>query len=413
MSKSKIEWTDAVWNPVSGCTKVSEGCAHCYAERMSKRLAGRCGYPKDNPFRVTLHPDKLEDPLKWKKPRRIFVNSMSDLFHEDVSDEFIFQVFNTMANAAWICGHTFMVLTKRPERMKRILEAIKDDLEEQAMPKKLPNGMTQQKMTFPFPLRNIWLGVSVENQAAADERIPLLLQTPAAVRFISAEPLLGPLDLRPWITRYYHGGKPKMKEESYLLPPSETGKPTLLQYSRQIDPNGVQQEDRVYLTTDYSTARLYAMGYPNGGTYRAIPDLPLEDDPDCLEKGLSFQTPQARIVSMNTPILNWVITGGESGPGARPMHPDWVRSLRNQCLAASVPFFFKQWGEWLKAGECGNEADDTRCYHVDNIKRINHNGGMGYHGAGAIYVQRIGKKYAGRELDGQTWDEIPEIGGKK
>ena len=118
MSKSKIEWTDAVWNAVTGCTKVSTGCAHCYAERMSKRSVGRCGYPKDNPFKVTLHPDKLEEPLRWTKPRKIFVNSMSDLFHDDVDEKFIAKVFAIMDLTR---QHTFMILTKRPERAAKLL----------------------------------------------------------------------------------------------------------------------------------------------------------------------------------------------------------------------------------------------------------------------------------------------------
>lgn len=197
MANTKIEWATKVWNPISGCTKVSPGCDNCYAERTAKqRLAGRCGYPADDPFKVILHPDRIEKPYDWKKPQRIFVNSMGDLFHEDVPDDYIWKVFETMANAQWFHGHKLMVLTKRPERMKRIIEAIKLDIEEQRKPVKLPDGRTRHKMTFAFPLQNIWLGVSVENQEVADERIPILLQTPAAVRFVSAEPMLGPIVLR-------------------------------------------------------------------------------------------------------------------------------------------------------------------------------------------------------------------------
>jgi len=305
MSKSKIEWTDAVWNPVTGCTKISVGCQNCYAERMSKRLAGRCGYPKDEPFKVTLHPEKINEPWKWKKPRRIFVNSMSDLFHDDVPFEFIKLVWATMVTSR---QHIYMILTKRPKRMLEFFEW----MEEQEF---------KVETTWPC----VWLGVSVENQATADERIPLLLQTPAVVKFISAEPLLGPVSLAGF----------------------------------------------------------------DGQTYRPwLDSVAWEVD------------------------IDWIIVGGESGPGARPMHPDWVRILRDQCQASGTKFFFKQWGEWNQVGECGNESDDGKYYRDNNVQRINHNGGMGYHGAGAIYMKRVGKKQAGRELEGRTWDELPETGGQ-
>ena len=185
MAKTKIEWTEYSWNPVTGCSPVSEGCQNCYARRMAKRLAGRCGYPKNNPFQVTLHPKQLWEPLKWKKPRRVFVCSMSDLFHENVFLETIADIWRTM----WKCQrHTFIILTKRPER------ALKEWFywAEQTGWPSVPEG---------WPLPNVWFGVSVENQQRADERIPLLLQIPAAVRFVSCEPLLGPISLGrylPW-----------------------------------------------------------------------------------------------------------------------------------------------------------------------------------------------------------------------
>lgn len=166
--KSDIQWTDATWNPVTGCTKVSPGCAHCYAERITERLHGPGSFEE-----IVLHPDRLEYPLHWRRPRRVFVNSMSDLFHENVPSEFIAECFAVMGDAK---QHTFQILTKRPARMKAVIEDI---------------------MCFSNcpPPANIWFGVSVENQHFADERIPLLLKTPAAVRFISAEPLLGPVYL--------------------------------------------------------------------------------------------------------------------------------------------------------------------------------------------------------------------------
>jgi len=231
---SHIEWTDATWNPVTGCTKVSQGCKHCYAERMAHRLQAMGSPRYANGFRVTLHDDLLDLPLRWRTPRRVFVNSMSDLFHPEVPTWFIQQVFATIAEASW---HTFQVLTKRPERVVALA----------------------RDLTWP---KNLWLGTSVENRDVLS-RILWLQQVPAAVRFLSLEPLLGPI----------------------------------------------------------------------------IP-LPLAG-------------------------IDWVIVGGESGPGARPMRPEWVIAIRDACNQAKVPFFFKQWGG----------------------------------------VQRT---RAGRLLDGRTWDEFPE-----
>ncbi|MCW7071886.1 MAG: phage Gp37/Gp68 family protein [Methanophagales archaeon] len=183
MQYSKIEWTETTWNPVTGCTKVSPGCAHCYAERMARRLAGRCGYPADKPFKVTLHPERLDAPLRWKKPKRVFVCSMSDPFHKDIPDYFRIQMWRTMEKAYW---HTFLVLTKRPQNALLWFHQIHNsDFGE-----------------WPPILNNIWLGVTAENQQTADERIPLLLQIPAAVRFVSCEPLLGPIDLGMYL---HHG----------------------------------------------------------------------------------------------------------------------------------------------------------------------------------------------------------------
>ena len=163
-----IEWCQETWNPVTGCTPVSEGCAHCYAERMAKRLAGRYGYPKDDPFAVTLHADRLDQPLHWRKPRLIFVCSMGDLFHDDVFDTFILEVWNRFLEAP---QHKYLVLTKRPQRMRDWLRGRP-------------------------PLPNVWLGVTAENQRTADERVPVLLDIPAAVRFVSCEPLLSPINFR-------------------------------------------------------------------------------------------------------------------------------------------------------------------------------------------------------------------------
>lgn len=281
-AQSKIEWTDATWNPVTGCTKVSEGCRNCYMARTVPRFG-------QDPWKVVLHPERLHHPITWKRPRRIFVNSLSDLFHEDVPDEFILECLTVMAIAK---RHTFQVLTKRPDRMRKLLS--KWGAEDIYLYWHSFSGEPREIYSWPLP--NVWFGVSIENQETADERIPLLLQTPAEVRFISAEPLLGPVDLsRP--LKFYDIAK----VERRLLDPVEKAVPI--------------------------------------GRDKAI---------------------------------GWVIAGGESGPGARPMHPDWVRSIRDQCQAAGVPFFFKQWGE----------------YDHRNI--------------------RVGKKEAGSMLDGREHKEWPE-----
>lgn len=235
--KSTIEWTDATWNPVTGCSKVSPGCKNCYAERLAKRLKAMGNPRYKNEFELTLHPDQLSLPLRWKRPKKIFVNSMSDLFHEEVTDRFIFQIFEVMKRAEW---HLFQILTKRADRLEKLAPHL------------------------PWP-KNVWQGVSVEN-ADYIGRINSLIKVPAAIRFISVEPLLGP-----------------------------------------------------------------------------IPNLPLED-------------------------ISWVIVGGESGPHFRPIEKKWVREIRDQCLLANVPFFFKQWGG-------------------------------------------ITSKKGGRHLDSRTWNELPNTNG--
>lgn len=207
---TKIEWvarpgtTPETWNPVTGCTKISPGCKNCYAERMAKRLAGRFGYPADEPFRVTLHPDRLEKPLKWRKPRTVFVCSMGDLFHSDVPIGFIHNVWAMMTGKS---QHTFLILTKRPERMSVFVTMWTDDV-------RFVNSMSSDWVP-----ENIWLGVTAENQATADERIPLLLQTPAAVRFVSCEPLLGSVTLyQRWVGPESVGRELWAKERDIIGP---------------------------------------------------------------------------------------------------------------------------------------------------------------------------------------------------
>ena len=238
--QSEIEWTDATWNPVRGCTKISPGCKHCYAERFAERFRGVVGHPFEQGFDLRLVPEKLADPLRWRAPKMIFVNSMSDLFHDDVPEEYIEQVCEVMALARW---HTFQVLTKRADRIAKLLN---------------------RRLSRFAPMKHIWWGVSVENRKHGLPRIEQLRSTPSAIRFLSVEPLL-----------------------------EDLGK---------VDLRGI----------------------------------------------------------------SWVIVGGESGPGARPLDPAWVRSIRDQCLKAKVAFFFKQWGG-------------------------------------------IRKKEHGRILDGAIHDEFPEI----
>lgn len=237
-AESTIEWTDSTWNPVTGCTKLSAGCDHCYAERFSERFRGIAGHHFERGFELVLRPDRLRQPLAWRRPRLIFVNSMSDLFHKEIPASFIEQVFETMEAADW---HVFQVLTKRSSLMRRYVN--------------------DRHRAEPVP-RHIWLGVSIEDRTTLS-RLAHLKATNAALRFVSFEPLLGPIG--------------------------------------PVDLSGI----------------------------------------------------------------HWVIVGGESGPGARPMAAAWARELRDQCLAQDVPFFFKQWGG-------------------------------------------VNKKRAGRLLDACTWDELPQ-----
>ncbi len=267
--RSSIEWTDATWNPVRGCSRVSEGCRNCYAELIAARFSGPGQAYEGLARRTTAGPRwtgrvqlverHLEDPLRWRDRRRIFVNSMSDLFHEALTDEQIDRVFAVMAHAP---QHTFQVLTKRPGRMRDYVIAAADRVAAAAHDLADTHDLSAADSAWPLP--NVWLGVSTEDQAAADERIPPLLATPAAVRFISAEPLLGPMELSG---------------------------------------NGTWWTEN---------------GVPNG--------------------------PRR---------LDWVIVGGESGPGARPMDLAWARAIVAQGRAAGVPVFVKQMGRWVVGDHAG------------------------------------------------------------
>ncbi len=318
--QTNIEWTDATWNPVSGCTEVSPGCDHCYAKSLAERFRGTPGHYYEQGFEVVLRDQKLDQPLRWKKPKRIFVNSMSDLFHDAIPDEFIARVFAVMVQAE---HHTFQVLTKRHGRMRSLLSSDRFlGLVDLALG---GDGSAELfRRDVGWPLANVWLGVSVENQQWADIRIPALLDTPAAVRFLSMEPLLGPVNLDPYL-RPAH-----CSDCSWTSP-------------HQRQPTGAEH-------------------------------------------------------------LHWVIVGGESGHGARPMHQEWVRSLRDQCTAAGVPFLFKQWGEWKPQHRvAAGMATDPREVFGEVVDDGKHPS-LTWH---RVY-RRVGKKTAGRELDGRTWDQFPE-----
>lgn len=277
--RTGIEWTDATWNPIRGCSRVSEGCRHCYAEIVAARFSG-AGQPYEGLARRLAKPSggsearwtgkiavaesAMDQPLRWRRPRRIFVNSMSDLFHEAVSDEVIDRVFRVMSMAR---HHTFQVLTKRPERMRRYLTS----------------GTVEGRISYQgraiWPLPNVWLGVSVEDQRTADERIPILLDTPAAVRWISAEPLIGPVDVRRWM-------------------------------------------------------------WPVHPRWPA----PYRSPAEAIAAGAEVTYHRQKLVGAWCRFLDWVVVGGESGPGARVWSgfTDACRSLRDQCRDAGVAFFMKQ-----------------------------------------------------------------------
>lgn len=329
-TKSKIEWTEDTWNPVTGCSRVSEGCRHCYAERMAKRLQAM-GQPQyqgvvDKNGRwtgqINFVESALEIPLKRKKPTMWFVNSMSDLFHPGIHVKQLTDIFEVMARTP---QHTYQILTKRAERLMPLMDSIGIGV---------ANRLGKQKEPGFWPLPNVWLGVSVENQAAADERIPFLIQAPAAVRFLSCEPLLGPVRT----LKYLIYGAHKWEQN-----------------------------------------------------------------------------------------IHWVIVGGESGPGARPMHPDWARGIRDQCQAAGVKFFFKQWGGWIAKPEIAELTEDGWKVKPEWAPIIQDKMWGTLDSDGDFYdftttwngrqnderdnfevtVYKVGKKAAGRLLDGREWSEFP------
>lgn len=364
-----IEWADATVNAVNGCSVLSPGCKHCYAMRLAgtrlKHHPSRAGLTVDTKAgpvwtsEVRLNEAALLEPLKWKRPRRIFWNAHGDLFHEAVPDEWIDRVF---AVCALTPQHTHMILTKRPERMReymtyhtaarRIARTILDMLiakqikfNELAWPVVTEGDIdAPSDIVILWPLQNVWLGTSVEDQQRADERIPHLLATPAVVRFVSMEPLLEPVDLR-WIA------EPDDEKDGVI--------------DALLGCNWVQIEG-----DDFAPAR-----------------------PSHQDRRMGRW-----VVSSDTDILanrklDWVIVGGESGPGARPMHPAWARSLRDQCAAAGVPFCFKQWGEHIAHPAPGARWKDGTPVPAD---------------LQPVTFERVGKKAAGRLLDGIEHNAFPE-----
>ena len=348
MSNSKIEWTERTWNPIVGCSVRSPGCTHCYAMPIAHRLganpatphyAGLTQMTKGGAVftgKVACAPDSTWlEPLKRKKPTVYFVNSMGDLFHENVPDAWIDRAFATMA----LCPqHIFQVLTKRDERMRAYMADVEREARwmnevavlferESWLTKRCHSILGRREPWLPLP--NVWLGVSTERQKEADERIPNLLRTPAAVRFISAEPLLEAIDL----TNHCNGH---------------------------------------YFFDSLRGARWH-------------------DDPD-------HANPQQKFA----PGLDWVIVGGESGRGARPMHPDWACSLRDQCAAAGVAFFFKQWGEFTTETVSGTNVDLK--YDLKPNQCVAWGDGKTNH----TRYTRVGKKHAGRKLDGMEHNAMPE-----
>ena len=336
-----IEWADATVNAINGCSLASPGCTNCYAMKQAHRVEIRRGLTQPSKGgmvwtgEVRFAADQLLKPLVWKRPRRIFWNAHGDTFHPAVPDEWIDQV---VATAAETPQHIHMILTKRSDRMRDYFTRL---------PERIDAWDCNAGLDFvALPLPNLWLGVSVEDQTRADERIPDLLATPAAVRFISAEPLLGPIDL----TRIMEAGAEECFHHVKLEPISFEGR--------------VCTEGRSSLnalTGHYWGEDLIDGQWEGWVDYHQSPGFG--------EPG--YHKP-----------LDWVIVGGESGPGARPMHPDWARSLRDQCAAAGVPFHFKQWGEHAWCEKIEGDPSTLTPY-------------------------RAGKRASGRLLDGIEHNGVP------
>ena len=286
---SKIEWTEKTWNPASGCTKISDGCKNCYAETMAKRLKAMGIKEYENGFAVTLHPSRLREPLERKKPTMYFVCSMGDLFHEDVPFEFIYKIWVVMINSS---QHTFQVLTKRPDRMFEFISVYAP-----------VRAMTGETYGTDFLPKNIWLGVTAENQEQADKRIPILLDTPAVLRFVSIEPMLSGIDLKKYLVGY----------------------------------------------------KCFSCGYEALGSPRKCPSCGRSELGD----------------KYFSSAIDWVIVGGETGTGARPLQYEWVKDIQEQCKAAHIPFFFKKWGKLGRIDKTliDGYIDGVECRAMPEVKQ--------------------------------------------
>lgn len=395
--KTGIEWADSTWNPMTGCSRISEGCRNCYAEGLAARFSDP-GQPYEGiaertargprwTGKVTRAANRIHDPLRWRRPRRIFVNSMSDLFHPSVPDAWIAEVFGVMALAP---QHVFIILTKRPARMRewmmdgeaQIRRWYLDRTRSLAKGLRFPDiadvlagheGFLQgfenvdiapagdrRPLKTGWPLPNVWLGVSIEDQETADERVPILLEIPAHRRLVSAEPMIGPIDL----TRLNLGIK---VTKGYG--PARIEWDALMGCERQYPPDTAPGCDSL---------KANRRGFGRYGVGAA---------------------------------LDWVIAGGESGASARPMSPNWVRSMRDQCRDASVPFFFKQWGSWAPVeGTKRTAGRRMTCRIADEgtVTMLGAGGGQHQleHCGGSIMV-RTGKAAAGRLLDGEILGDLP------
>jgi protein gp37 len=308
MPKTKIEWAEHSWNPIAArnrtthkrgwyCEHTTPGCEACYSEAINRRFGTKIDYERQNRDQVELFLDEhmLAEPLSWPTPRRVFVCSMTDLFAEFVSDAWIDRIFVVMARTP---QHTFQVLTKRADRMREYI-----------------SGAPLRWPDVPWPLANVWLGVSVEDQRRADERIPVLLETAAALRWVSCEPLLERVDVQRYLRRLVVGDVPRG--------------------------------------------------------------------------------------------LDWIVAGGETGPGARSMRPQWARLLRDQCRAGSLPFFLKHRGEWLDADEVADRAGVLRPLNYTAAEAVAAGRPIEFHSDGTTLIH-VGRKAAGRMLDGRLWEEYPD-----
>ncbi len=476
--KSGIEWTDASWTPILAmvatpagprmgwhCEHVSEGCRNCYSEAMNRRLGtgedfkpGNLKHQNSNgdwrgDVSIFLDEKMLTQPLRWRKPRKIFVCSMTDLFADFVPDAWIDRVFAVMALAPW---HTFQVLTKRSARMREWFERIaKQDshgsLDQAVMSMGKENHAKWEGSLEHWPLPKVWLGVSAEDQSRADERIPDLLATPAAVRFVSAEPLLSGIDFRRWMPAEVRehvagainlpssdrlpsallgsGGVPSNKPTEALQPFDDRAVGAVNRQARTVGASGASAPVEISFPVEQAS-EVSALGIGRRERDRlrqaaradetALDASPL--DP-ALNRGArntrevadfgdglsaSVEGGQIERIHRLEPSIDWLIVGGESGPGARPMHPDWARSIRDQCAAAGVPFFFKQWGEWEPGHPVGEVLGSDGDLHQEP------GDGIVWAGRGdraAIPLRRVGKRRAGRLLDGRAHDEMPQPPG--